>query len=240
LAPRVGNVGAIAGKVEVQQADGSWKRISSGSAIYLNNKIRSDSKGRLQIILRDQTMFTLGPNADMVIDTFVYDPENPEKVTATIQSGIFRFITGSLAAKDPEQMRVKVGNVGTIGIRGTDFIVDYDNKTSEAVVYLNEGPISITLDGNNQTSEYPGSQVITFNSNMIQKLDTLDKDDWESRVEDLEVKKATIHGEGILVVAIILGLLAAAAIIWFRVRITTGRVEQKNVDSEGKKKHHGQ
>jgi hypothetical protein len=137
-------------------------------------------------------------------------------------------------------MKVKVGTVGTIGIRGTDFIVDYDNKTSEAVVYLNKGPISITLDGNNQTSEYSGGQVITFNSNMIMKLDTLDKDDWESRVEDLEAKKAAIYGEGILILAIVLGVLAAAAIIWFRVRITTGRIEHKNIDSEGKKKHHGQ
>ena len=70
-------------------------------------------------MLLDETIFTLGPDSDMVLDEFVYDPvTSAGKVTARVTKGVFRFVTGKIARKKPASMNVKLP-VGTIGIRGT-------------------------------------------------------------------------------------------------------------------------
>jgi hypothetical protein len=93
--------------------------ISSGKPLFLNDHVTTDAAGRLQVLLLDETIFTLGPNSDMVLDDFVYDPKTSVgKVAASITKGTFRFVTGKVAAHDPEKMKLKVA-VGTIGVRGS-------------------------------------------------------------------------------------------------------------------------
>jgi hypothetical protein len=71
--------------------------------------------------LPDNTTFTVGPNSDLVIDKFVYDPATDSRsIIANLSKGIFRWVTGKTASKNPGQMEVTIP-VGTIGIRGTDF-----------------------------------------------------------------------------------------------------------------------
>ena len=117
---RIGAAAAVAGGVTAtSEGEAVGHVLSSGKPVYLNDHVVSDAKGRLQVLLLDETVFTLGPNADMVLDEFVYDPKTDAgKVTARVVSGAFRFVTGKMAAKDPGQMKVKAG-VATIGIRGT-------------------------------------------------------------------------------------------------------------------------
>ena len=64
-----------------------------------------------------KTVFTLGPNTELILDDFIYKP-NPDSydIAARITKGIFRYVTGKIARKKPQKMKVKVGNVGTIGI----------------------------------------------------------------------------------------------------------------------------
>ena len=54
-----------------------------GDRIIHNEKIETNGKGLLQILLADGTSFTVGPNSSMSIDSFVYDPDaNTAKVVA--------------------------------------------------------------------------------------------------------------------------------------------------------------
>ncbi len=93
--------------------------VESGKPIFLNDHVTTDDKSKMQVMLKDETVFTLGPNADMVLDEFVYDPATQAgKVTATVTKGVFRFVTGKIAGNQPSNMKVKLP-VGTIGIRGT-------------------------------------------------------------------------------------------------------------------------
>jgi hypothetical protein len=70
-----------------------------------------------QIVFEDSTTLTLGPNAQVTLDKFVYDP-NPSKgqFFLTVSQGIMRFITGTL---DHSAYSIKTPN-GTIGVRGTN------------------------------------------------------------------------------------------------------------------------
>jgi ferric-dicitrate binding protein FerR (iron transport regulator) len=81
-----------------------------------NEIIATKADSASQIVFEDSTTLTLGPNAQVTLDKFVYDP-NPTKAAffLTLGQGIMRFITGTL---DHSAYTIKTPN-GTIGVRGT-------------------------------------------------------------------------------------------------------------------------
>ncbi|MFI5362470.1 MAG: FecR domain-containing protein [Elusimicrobiota bacterium] len=137
----IGAAAAVRGRVEAfapVPANGKpvGRIVSSGKPMYLNDHVTTDKGGRLQVLLADETTFTLGPNSDMVLDEFVYDPRtNAGKITANIAKGTFRFVTGKLAHQDPAGMKIKLA-VGTIGIRGS---VGAGETGPEGSVIINAG-----------------------------------------------------------------------------------------------------
>jgi len=127
------------------------RNIASGDAVYLGDKIEAGPKAGLQIMLMDETIFTIGPDSAIVIDKFIYDPEKGGgKVSAKILRGVFRFVSGRVAANKPSDMEVKLPN-GTIGIRGTSAGGFVRDGVSE-VVLLGPGP-------ENNVGE-PGGRII--------------------------------------------------------------------------------
>lgn len=84
--------------------------------IALADLIQTGKNGRLQVLLLDHSTFTIGANAVLRIDRFVYDPARGRTSGATVVRGAFRFMSGqsnrgnSAAISSP---------VATIGIRGT-------------------------------------------------------------------------------------------------------------------------
>ena len=151
-AGRIGVVAAVKGQVEITDSRAVGRVVESGAPIYLGDTVSTDEKGQLQILLKDETVFTIGPNSSIVIDRFVYDPATQDgEVTAQILKGTFRFITGKIARKKPENMNVKLP-VGSIGVRGTIVAGQVEGDQSMAVL-LGPGP-------NNQIGEPPGSFVL--------------------------------------------------------------------------------
>lgn len=117
-APRIGAAGAVSGQVTAGSASGR-RALKSGSEVFHKDSVTTDAKGRLQVMLLDQTVFTVGPDSNIVLDEFIYDPfTDTGKVTAQVTKGVFRFVTGKVAGKKPADMKIKIP-AGTIGIRGT-------------------------------------------------------------------------------------------------------------------------
>ena len=115
---KAGIAGAVRGKVERVSAN-VVGAIKSGEPVYLRDVIRTGSDAGLQIVLLDQTVFTIGPNAAMAIDEFVFDPQvGAGKVTARVVQGAFRFVSGQIAKNEPKDMLISLPQ-GTIGVRGT-------------------------------------------------------------------------------------------------------------------------
>ena len=97
--------------------------VSSGDPIRLGDRIRTGPFSGLQIMLLDQTVFTIGPDAAMVIDKFVYNPKSSRGGTlnARILKGTFRFVSGKIAQQNPKGVRLKL-KVATLSIRGTNVL----------------------------------------------------------------------------------------------------------------------
>jgi len=117
---QAGVAAAVRGEVQiVSLADPVGHQVAGGEAVFLGDEINSGPDSGLQVLLLDQTVFTIGPDSTLSIDEFVYDPASGAgKLTAEVTKGTFRFITGKISAKKPENTVVKVPN-GIIGVRGT-------------------------------------------------------------------------------------------------------------------------
>jgi len=131
----IGVAAAVRGAVRASAPGQPAGRIvESGKPVYLNDHVTTGPDGRLQILLFDETTFTVGPNSDMVLDEFVYDPASGAgKVSASIAKGAFRFVTGKVAQRKSSDMKVSLP-VGTIGIRGTIVVGRVDGSDAEIVL----------------------------------------------------------------------------------------------------------
>lgn len=147
---RIGAAGAVAGRVQARSAGQAVGRVlESGKPLFLNDRVTTEAGGRLQVMLLDETVFTIGPNSDLTLDEFVYDPATSAgKVSAKVTKGVFRFVTGKVARREPGSMKIKMP-VGTIGIRGT-IAAGQVGGTESTVILLGPGA------GNN-AGENPGS-----------------------------------------------------------------------------------
>lgn len=139
----IGVAGAVKGLVKAIAASDRKKVgrvIESGKPLYLNEHVTTGPGGHLQIMLKDETIFTIGPDSDIVLDEFVYNPETDAgRVSASVTKGVFRFITGNIGKKDPSAMDVKLP-AGTIGIRGTIVAGQVGLDGTSLVVLLGPGP----------------------------------------------------------------------------------------------------
>ena len=85
-AEQAGVSAAVRGQValtRVQVAVG--RQVVGGEPILLQDAIQSGQRSGMQIMLLDQTVFTIGPESELVIDEFVYDPKtNAGKLSAEI------------------------------------------------------------------------------------------------------------------------------------------------------------
>ena len=146
--PISGVVAATTSPVSVSylQPDGSaiGRTASVGDPIYLNDEISTDGNTNLQILLKDQTVFTIGPNTVLVFDNFIYDPSDASvesSLTATVKKGTFKFISGRISKSSPNAMKLKVANA-TASIRGTS-VAGRVNEDGDADVVLLSGAISV-------------------------------------------------------------------------------------------------
>ncbi|MEO9600914.1 FecR family protein [Parasphingorhabdus sp.] len=78
--------------------------------------LTTKGKSKLQILLLDRSTLTIGSNARLVINRFVYDPTKERSLGATVSKGAFRFMSGRKTKKSSASVQ---SSVGTIGIRGT-------------------------------------------------------------------------------------------------------------------------
>jgi len=120
-AQQAGVSAAVRGQVALARPSQNivGRQVESGEPIFLGDAIVSGRDSGMQVMLMDETVFTIGPNSEISIDEFVYDPAtNAGKVTASVAKGVFRFITGKIAQRRPEDMTVRLPTA-TIGIRGT-------------------------------------------------------------------------------------------------------------------------
>jgi hypothetical protein len=150
---KIGVVAAAKGMVEVTTPGAAGRVVQSGEEIFIGDEVKTDAMGHLQILLLDETVFTIGPNSAITIDKFIYDPKTQVgNMQASITKGVFRYISGKIAAKKPENVTIKLPTA-TIGIRGT-IVAGEASPTRSMAMLLGPG-------SRNETGATIGSFVMT-------------------------------------------------------------------------------
>ena len=119
-ATTVGINAAIRNKVVVRAASDPVAHPAILKArVGLGDQIQTATASVLQILLLDRSNFTVGANARVTIDRFVYDPNrSASAVGASVAKGAFRFISGRSIHNMPGQTAITTP-VASIGVRGT-------------------------------------------------------------------------------------------------------------------------
>src|SRR5205809_3265049 len=74
----------------------------------LNSRIKTGEHTAVRFVLPDDTELVLGPQSDITIDKFIYNPnESYTEMTIDLIKGFFRFVTGKLSHQDPASKNVK-------------------------------------------------------------------------------------------------------------------------------------
>ena len=139
-ATQAGIAAVVVGDVTVSEGERPRPTAAeTGMRMDLGDRVSSAEQARLQILLLDQTVFTVGPNSDLVIDRFVYDPEAGRgEVAASYSRGVFRYVSGQVAKLNPQNVSISTP-MGTIGVRGTALFVTDDPETGKTFIGLS-GP----------------------------------------------------------------------------------------------------
>jgi len=100
-------------------------------AVVANEELETVAQGAMIIRFQDQTELTLGENAKVVIDQFVYDPNTSAgRSVVNLSKGAFRFVTGKM---NKEGITIETPTA-TIGVRGTTLRIFCSSVLTRVIV----------------------------------------------------------------------------------------------------------
>lgn len=122
LAEPVGYIMKVQGEATVTSR-GQTIDARAGQAVVLGAVLRTGAQGSMGITLSDNTVMSFGPNSEFTLDEYQFEPAREElRLSARISRGTLNFISGVIAKLKPEAVELKTPT-GTIGVRGTHFLV---------------------------------------------------------------------------------------------------------------------
>lgn len=131
----VGISSAVQNDVRIRKPGAPLPRpVALRQRIALADQVQTGAKSQLQVLLLDKSVFTVGANARLTIDRYVYDPNRGTRsMSATVARGAFRFMSGRRTNGGSSTINTPVA---AIGIRGT--MVDGVVGENAALIAANE------------------------------------------------------------------------------------------------------
>jgi hypothetical protein len=118
-----GRVKTVSGEAWITSAGGQGARVALGTPIARGDSIETGADGSVGITFRDETRLSIGPGSQVAIDEYLFAPEDGQlSFAARIARGTLLYVSGAIARLAPERVSVVTPD-GTVGIRGTTFLV---------------------------------------------------------------------------------------------------------------------
>ncbi len=121
----IGKAKIVSGAVTVVR--GTTKTpIKVGDPLKEHDVFETGADGSLGITFTDNTSFSIGPNSNVAIDTYFFDPKNLKgNMLAKLKKGTMMVRTGELTRQQPGSVKIKTPRT-VLGVRGTTFVVSVD------------------------------------------------------------------------------------------------------------------
>ncbi len=119
-----------AGMVKTARGTASIERsgqkipVAVGALVESGDRIVTAADGAVGITLRDNTLLSAGPNATLDLKKFAFNSTtHAGAIDASVKRGTLSVISGKIAKANPNGMVVSTPSA-TLGVRGTEFMVD--------------------------------------------------------------------------------------------------------------------
>jgi len=187
----VGNIGqimALKGHVKIKRLSNLTLTAFSGMKIKQGDEIITSSKTRTQIILKDDTIITIGSNSSFSFEKYHFDGTKKSLLKMRANRGFFRSITGKIGKIAPQRFQVETSSA-TIGIRGTDFSVRIQEAIGLYSCKCYSGQIRVFLK--NAIKDVYAGEVFSFKLKDLEKgTYSVNQNQYENSLDDLmEIKK---------------------------------------------------
>ena len=130
LASTFGIAADYGGVVKTSRGDARVERagqilaLQAGDVVVQGDLVLTGVDGYVGITMADETLLTLGPRAHLAVDAYTFDPRTQEgHFLVTLTRGVLSVVTGLIAKRSPDSFVVKT-RISTMGVRGTEFIVE--------------------------------------------------------------------------------------------------------------------
>jgi hypothetical protein len=135
----IGYVKTASGTATVTNA-GKVVSAEPGTPIYLNSVLKTGTASAMGVTFKDNTVMSFGPGTEITVDEYLYNPSKDDlKLSARIAKGTLEYISGVIAKLKPEAVAIKTPT-GTIGVRGTHFLVKIDAPAEKKAEAPQESP----------------------------------------------------------------------------------------------------
>lgn len=157
----IGRVVWVQGTLQAAMENKETRQLQKSSIIYLHDILKTNANSQAQLIFTDNTLMTLREKTELNLQDYKYRPKakgkSIGKYVMQLITGGFRTITGLIAKNNPNEYRVNTP-VATIGVRGTDYTINFDGTelligSYEGVPCVDNKKGSLCLEGKNRFSK---------------------------------------------------------------------------------------
>jgi hypothetical protein len=147
-AQEVGTATAVNPLSESTPPGGATGPLVVGAHIVHKERVHTTPAGSTQLLFTDKSTMSIGPNTDIVIDEYVYNPDNRSgHMLVSLAKGVMRFVGGQLSHQGETTIST---SAATIGIRGgTATIIQGPNGTKVidhfGIITITNGAGTFTL-----------------------------------------------------------------------------------------------
>lgn len=118
----IGKIRLVSGESYVVR-DGSREKAAIGGEVQQSDVIETAADGSVGITFNDNTVFSAGPNSQVSMEEFKFDPVTLKgSFLAKLGRGTLSVVSGDIARGSPKAMRIRTPSA-ILGVRGTRFLV---------------------------------------------------------------------------------------------------------------------
>lgn len=122
-----GVIKTLQGQAHVER-DAQTLELKVGDTVQEKDRVIVASHSSVGISMKDETLLSIGPDSSFVLNNYQFDPVTRQgKVETTMLKGTFRYVTGLIGKLNPSAIKVNT-KTATIGIRGTEFIIEVPDE----------------------------------------------------------------------------------------------------------------
>ncbi len=154
-AKKVGVATAVNPNAKGTPPGAATRTITVGLGMIRDERVETGPVGRTQLLFLDGSAMTIGPSSDLVLDTFVYDPDKKAgELAVSVTRGLLRYVGGKISKKTPVTFQTPHA---TIGIRGGICLVSVLPTFTQITLLF--GILTVTSGGVTKTLERAGFEI---------------------------------------------------------------------------------